>query len=192
VFLTDMLMTRYDRRPSIVFKDALTIDPCVDLLGHRLPHAVLDTSDAEECEERIRDASAKLGPRGALMLFPEGGNFTPERRRRSIRKLRHRGMRAEASAAEQMRNVMPPHPAGALAALRGSPDADVIFSAHTGLGRAAFPRDLWREPPIGRTLTTRMWRVPPTDRPDDPDEQVEWLYGWWKRIDDWVDSQGED
>jgi hypothetical protein len=192
VFLTDVLMTRYDRLPSVVFKDALTLDPSVDLLGHRLPHAVLDTSDAAECEERIRDASAILGPRGALMLFPEGGNFTPERRRRSIRKLWRKGMSAEASAAEKMSNVMPPHPAGALAALRGSPDADVIFGAHTGLGLAAFPRDLWRDPPIGRTLTTRMWRVSAAERPDGPDEQVEWLYDWWKRIDEWVGSEGEE
>jgi hypothetical protein len=101
-------------------------------------------------------------------------------------------MSAEASAAEKMSNVMPPHPAGALAALRGSPDADVIFGAHTGLGLAAFPRDLWRDPPIGRTLTTRMWRVSAAERPDGPDEQVEWLYDWWKRIDEWVGSEGEE
>ncbi|HWE09743.1 MAG TPA: 1-acyl-sn-glycerol-3-phosphate acyltransferase [Solirubrobacteraceae bacterium] len=192
VFLTDVLMTRYDRLPSIVFKDALTLDPCVDLLGHRLPHAVLDTSDAAECEERIRDAAARLGPRGALMLFPEGGNFTPERRRRSIRKLWRKGLSAEASAAEKMSNVMPPHPAGALAALKGNPDSDVIFGAHTGLGLAAFPRDLWRHPPIGRTLTTRMWRVPAAERPDDPDRQGEWLYDWWKRIDAWVGAEAEE
>jgi 1-acyl-sn-glycerol-3-phosphate acyltransferase len=192
VFLTDVLMTRYERLPSVVFKDALTLDPCIDLLGHRLPHAVLDTSDPEECEERITAAAEKLGPRGMLLLFPEGGNFTPERRRQSIRKLWRKGMDEEASAGEQMSNVMPPHPSGALAALKGNPDADVIFSAHTGLGLAAFPRDLWREPPIGRTLKTHMWRAPAAERPADPDEQVEWLYGWWKRIDEWVGSEGEE
>ena len=192
VFLTDMLMIRFDRLPSIVFKDALTLDPCIDLLGHRLPHAVLDTSDADECEQRIRDAAAKLGPRGVLMLFPEGGNFTPERRRRAIAKLRRRGRHEEASAGEQMSHTMPPHPAGALAALHGNPDSDVIFGAHTGLGLAAFPRQLWREPPIGRTLTARMWHVPATDRPDDPEQQARWLYDWWGRIDEWVRAQGEE
>ena len=192
VFLTDVLMTRYGRLPSIVFKDALTLDPCVDLLGHRLPHAVLDRSDAEECEQRIADASAQLGPRGVLMLFPDGGNFTPARRRRSIAKLWRKGMRDEASAGEQMTNVLPPHPSGALAALRGNSDSDVIFGAHTGLGLAAFPRELWREPPIGRTLTTRMWLARADERPIGEDAQVEWLYDWWKRIDEWVRSQGEE
>ena len=192
VFVIDILITNFSRLPSVVFKDALALDPCVDLLGHRLPNAVLDKSDADECERRIADAAAQLGPRGALLLFPEGGNFTPERRRRSITKLWRKGMRDEAAAGEQMTNVLPPHPAGALAALRGHPDSDVIFAAHTGLGRAAFPGQLWRDPPIGRTLTAHMWRARPDERPDDPEAQVDWLYDWWKRIDGWVEAQGRE
>jgi 1-acyl-sn-glycerol-3-phosphate acyltransferase len=192
VFITDILMSRFDRLPSVVFKDALALDPVVDLLGHRLPHAVLDKSDAKECEQRIREVAARLGPRGAMLLFPEGGNFTPERRRRSLAKLWRKGMRDEARAGEQMSHVLPPHPAGALAALAGNPDSDVVFAAHTGLGLAAFPGQLWRHPPIGRTLTAHMWRVSPDERPDDPDAQADWLYDWWQRIDDWVQSQGEE
>lgn len=192
VFLVDILTTRFHRFPSIVFKDTLTLDPCVDLLGYRLPHAVLDTSDADECERRIRDAAARLGPRGALVLFPEGGNFTPERRTRSIAKLWRKGLRRQAKAGQQMSHVLPPHPAGAGAALRGHPDSDVIFAAHTGLGLAAFPRQLWRDPPIGRTLTAHMWRARPDERPGDSDAQADWLYDWWKRLDGWVEAQGSE
>lgn len=191
LLLTDLLMTRHHRLPSVVFKDALTLDPSVDLLGYRLPHAVLDTDDAEACRDRISQVSAELGPRGVLVLFPEGGNFTPRRRRRSIAKLRRKGMRAEARAGEQMHHVMPPHPSGALAALSGNPDADVVFGAHTGLGLAAFPGQLWRHPPVGRTLVSRMWLAPPEQRPADPDAQVRWLYDWFARIDDWLRAEGE-
>ena len=192
VLLTDLLLTRYRRLPSVVFKDALELDPCIDLLGHRLPHAVLDSSDADECERRIREAAGRLGPRGALLLFPEGGNFTPERRRRSIATLWRKGRREQAEAGERMTRVLPPHPAGALAALRGNPDSDVIFAAHTGLGVAAFPGELWRDPPVGRTLISHMWRVRPGERPSDPGAQTDWLYGWWERIDAWVAAQGEE
>jgi 1-acyl-sn-glycerol-3-phosphate acyltransferase len=187
--LVDLLITRYGRYPSVAFKDTLTIDPCVDLIAHRLPHAILDTSDPAECEARIQEVTAKLGPRGVLVLFPEGGNFSPDRRRQALGKLRRRGLRREAAMAGEMSNVMPPHPAGVLAALRGNPDADVIFGAHTGLGLAVFPRELWRYTPIGATLTERMWFEPATDRPRDPDEQIAWLYAWWKRLDDWIDQQ---
>jgi hypothetical protein len=65
----------------------------------------------------------------------------------------------------------------------------VVFAAHTGLGLAAYPAQFWRDMPIGRTLHTRMWLVPAADVPTGEDEQVAWLYDWWKRIDDWIATQ---
>jgi 1-acyl-sn-glycerol-3-phosphate acyltransferase len=192
VILVDLLLTRFDRLPSVVFKASLAIDPCVDLIGHRLPHAVLDTADPDECEARIATVAAELGPRGVLLLFPEGGNFTAERRRQAIGKLWRKGLRREAAKAQEMSHVLPPRPTGALAALRANPSADVIFGAHTGLGLAAFPRELWRKTPIGKTLTARMWLAPAADRPSDPEAQVDWIYDWWKRLDEWIEHQGQE
>lgn len=142
IVLIDLLLTRFDRLPSVVFKETVAIDPSVDLIGHRLPHAILDTSDPEACEARIEAVAAGLEDRGVLLLFPEGGNFTAQRRRRAIGNLWKKDRRREAGRAEAMTHVLPPRPTGALAALRGKPDADVIFAAHTGLGLAAFPREL--------------------------------------------------
>jgi 1-acyl-sn-glycerol-3-phosphate acyltransferase len=192
LLLVDLLLSRYQRLPSVVFKDTLAIDPCVDLIGHRLPHAILDTSDREESEERIAQVAARLDQRGILVLFPEGGNFTVERRRQALRKLWRKGRRRDAERAHHMSHVMPPQPSGALAALRGNAGADVIFSAHTGLGLAAFPQEIWRHTPIGGTLTTRMWLAAAAERPNNPDEQIEWLYRWWRRLDQWVREQGEE
>ena len=192
VLLVDLLLTRFERLPSVVFKESLALDPCVDLIGHRLPHAVLDTSDREECDARIETVASDLGPRGVLLLFPEGANFSGRRRRLAIGKLRHTGRRREAAAAERMSHVLPPRPTGALAAMRGNPTADVVFAAHTGLGLAAFPRDLWRHPPLRRTLKTRMWLAPAADRPRDPEAQVKWIYDWWERLDAWIDGQGDE
>ena len=192
VLLVDLLLTRFKRLPSVVFKESLALDPSVDLIAHRLPHAVLDTSDREECEARIETVASQLSRRGVLVLFPEGGNFTAERRRLAIDKLWQIGRRREAGAAERMAHVMPPRPSGALAALRGNPRADVIFAAHTGLGLSAFPRELWRHTPIGRTLKTRMWLAPAADRPPEPEAQVRWIYDWWKQIDAWIAEQGDE
>jgi 1-acyl-sn-glycerol-3-phosphate acyltransferase len=190
ILLIDRLLTRFDRLPSVVFKQSVAWDPCVDVIGHRLPHAVLDTSEKEECEARIEEVAAGLGRRGVLVLFPEGGNFTPERRRRAIRKLWRTGRQTEAAKAERMSHVLPPRPTGALAALRGNPKADVIFGAHSGLGLAAFPSEIWREPPLGKTFHTRMWFSPAAERPLDPDAQVAWIYDWWKRLDKWIEDKG--
>jgi 1-acyl-sn-glycerol-3-phosphate acyltransferase len=192
VLLIDELLSRHRRRPSVVFKEALALDPSIDLIAHRLPHAVLDTDDRERCEAQIEQVAAELTPRGALVLFPEGGNFTPERRRSALATLRRKGRHRTAAKAEQMPHVLPPRPSGALAALRGNPGADVIFAAHTGLGLATYPGELWRDMPIGRTLRTCGWLVRAGEVPRDPNDQVTWLFDWWARIDQWIAAQGSE
>lgn len=186
IFIVDELLSRFERRPSVVFKESLAIDPSVDLLAHRLPQAMIDTSDREACEARIAELTAELGPRGTLLLFPEGGNYTTERRQSALRRLRRKGKRRSAERAEHMPHVLPPQPGGALAALRARDGTDVVFAAHTGLGLAAYPGQFWRDMPIGRTLYTRMWLVPAADVPAGDEERVSWLYDWWERIDDWI------
>jgi hypothetical protein len=42
---------------------------------------------------------------------------------------------------------------------------------------------------VGRTLRVRMWLEPSAQVPTAGDEQVAWLYDWWKRIDEWIDDQ---
>jgi 1-acyl-sn-glycerol-3-phosphate acyltransferase len=189
IFLLDELLSRFRRRPSVVFKDSLALDPCIDLLAHRLPQAMLNRSDRDEAAEIIGRVTTDLGPGGLLLLFPEGGNFTPERRRSALRRLRRRGKRRSAEQAQRMPHVLPPQPSGTLAALNAGRQADIVFAAHTGLGLAAYPKQVWRDMPIGRTLRTRMWFVPASEVPEGDDERIAWLYDWWKRIDDWIDAQ---
>ncbi|MFZ0379972.1 MAG: 1-acyl-sn-glycerol-3-phosphate acyltransferase [Solirubrobacteraceae bacterium] len=189
IFIVDQLMSRFRRRPSVVFKQSIAIDPCVDILSHRLPQAIIDPADREGAKARIEQVLAQLGARGALLLFPEGGNFTDERRRSALDRLRRKGRRRSAARAEGMPHVLPPQPAGALAALDARNGSDVVFVAHTGLGLAAYPGQFWRDMPVGRTLRVRMWLEPSAQVPTTGDEQVAWLYDWWKRIDEWIDAQ---
>jgi 1-acyl-sn-glycerol-3-phosphate acyltransferase len=190
ILLIDRLLSHFARRPSVVFKDTIALDPSIDLIAHRLPHAVLDVDDPPECETRIARTAAALGSRGALLMFPEGGNFTPERRRRALRSLRRRGHKAAARAGERMQHVLPPRPSGTVTALRANRTADVVFAAHTGLGLAAYPLDIWRNLPLGGTLRTRMWFVPRGEIPADEQEIALWLNEWWARVDDWIGAHG--
>ncbi len=192
ILLIDRLLSHFARRPSVVFKEAITLDPSIDLIAHRLPHAVLDVDDPPECEARIARTASALGPHGALLLFPEGGNFTPARRRAVLGSLRRRGHRDAARVGERMHHVLPPRPAGTLTALRASAESDVVFAAHTGLGLAAYPLAIWRDLPVGRTLRTRMWHVPRAEVPTDEAELTAWLNDWWTRIDQWIDGQGQE
>ena len=149
--IVDRLLSRFGRRASVILKGTWVLEPSIDLLAHRLPQALLDTSDREDSARQIETVAAQLGSRGALLLFPEGANFTPERRRTAISNLRRRSP-SSGGRARELANVLPPRPTGALAAIRGNPQADVVFAGHTGLGLAAYPGQLWRDLPIGRTL----------------------------------------
>jgi 1-acyl-sn-glycerol-3-phosphate acyltransferase len=192
ILLIDRLLRDFARRPSVVFKETIVLDPSIDLIAHRLPHAILDVDDPAECETRIARTAAALGPRGALLVFPEGGNFSPDRRRRVLRSLRRRGHRAAARAGERMEHVLPPRPSGTVTALRANRTADVVFAAHTGLGLAAYPLEIWRDLPVGRTLRTRMWLADRAEIPVEDEEVAEWLNAWWGRLDAWIDARGEE
>ena len=204
------LLNVCDRRPRVVMKASLQLDPSVDILANRLPNALLrraakagneagakSGSKADKKEgsrqraEQIRRLAAGMSRRSALVIFPEGGNWTPLRWRRAIDRLRRRGRPDLAKRAAAMPNVLPPHAAGALAAIAACPRADVIFVAHTGLDRLVSVRDVWRSLLTDMEIRARWWRVPAASVPRavSRDTQITWLYDWWERIDAWITAE---
>jgi 1-acyl-sn-glycerol-3-phosphate acyltransferase len=189
--LVQTLMNRdHLRRPRIVLKDVLQLDPMIDVFLNRLPNSFLSTDPARGVDpgEAIGRLASDLGEEDALLIFPEGANATPRRRFRAIERLRERGLVHAVRRAEAMRHVLPPRPAGVTAALRAAPHADVVFVAHTGLEHLSTVRDVWRYLPMDKTLHLRWWFVPAADVPRDPEEQTDWLYHWWETIDTWIDT----
>jgi hypothetical protein len=123
-----------------------------------------------------------------VVIFPEGGNWTPGRWRRGIRRLERKGRRDLASRALQMPNLLPPKSGGVAAAIGACPEADVVFVAPAGLDNLVSARDIWRCIPLRRPVRARWWRVPADQGPRavSHEDQVKWLYDWWQRIDEWV------
>ncbi|MGY1803815.1 lysophospholipid acyltransferase family protein [Blastococcus sp. SYSU D00922] len=191
LLLVHTLMNRdHLRRPRIVLKDVLQLDPLIDVYLNRLPNHFVssDRGRGPSSEEAIADLARDLGEEDALLIFPEGANFTPTRRFRAIQRLRERGFASAVRRAEEMRQVLPPRPGGVTAALAAAPHADVVFVAHTGLEHLSTVRDIWRGLPMDKTLHLRWWFVPAADVPRDESDQTDWLYRWWQTIDDWITS----
>lgn len=189
VLLLQTLMNRdHLRRPRIVLKHTLALDPMIDVYLHRLPAGFVNSTPAagEDMEAIVGGLAEGLGVEDALLIFPEGGNFTAQRRIRAIRWLRTRGHRRYADAAERMRHVLPPRPGGVLAALDAAPDADVVFVAHTGLEHLQSLGALWRSVPVRKTLELRWWFVPAAEVPPGREARIGWLYGQWAEIDTWI------
>jgi hypothetical protein len=188
--LIHALMHWYHREPRVVLKETLAWDPAVDVVMNRIPSRFVTSGKgrraSDSFESQIAELAADLDENDAFVIFPEGGNFTPERRQRGIDRLRRLGLERMARRAEKMTHVLAPRPGGLLAALDAAPEADVVLVAHTGLDHLLTVGDLWRELPMDKVLVMRWWQVPRDEIPESREAQIEWLFGWWERIDAWV------
>ena len=188
--LVHYLIGRYGRRPRVVMKATLQLDPGLDVVTNRLPNVFVQHRRAGQrlFVDQIRRLARGLGAGDALVLFPEGGNWTPARWQRRIRRLEQAGRTDLAARARGMPNVLGPRAGGALAAIAACPTADVIFVAHAGLDRLVSVGDVWRSLPMDQVVRATWWRVPAGEVPglDDREAQLTWLYDWWQRIDAWI------
>lgn len=187
-FLIVQELLRRGRRPRVVLRAALQLDPCLDILGNRLPFCWVTSraTDSKAICERIARIAEEMDPRGALLLFPEGGNVTPARRRGGIRRLLGNGAQRLARRAADLNHLTAPRPRGALAAIASARDADVILVAHSGLAGMGAP--LWRRVPVDRVLRIHLFRVGADEVPATDEARIDWLFDWWSRLDVWVEE----
>jgi 1-acyl-sn-glycerol-3-phosphate acyltransferase len=194
--LVHQLLTVYGRRPRVVMKASLQYDPSLDVMANRLPNVFISRRHTGEriFTDQIDRLARSLDQAGALVIFPEGGNWTPGRWQRGIRRLEQLGRRDLAARARSMPNLLPPRAGGALAAITACPGADVIFVAHAGLDRLVTVADVWRSLPMDQVVHAKWWRVPVGEVPREADyeSQVQWLYDWWQRIDAWITANRPD
>jgi 1-acyl-sn-glycerol-3-phosphate acyltransferase len=187
------LMSEFGRRPRVVLKNTMQLDPTCDLYLNRLPAKFVDPNpgEGENMTEGIAALARDMGEDDALLIFPEGGNFTPKRRTRAIRRLRKSGHTEAAEMAETLKHLLPPRPAGVHAALDAAPETDVVLVAHTGLDTMITVADVWSEIPEAKLLHAR-WEVNLAGEvPKSRDAQVAWLNEHWLDIDAWIEATNE-
>ncbi|MHB1535998.1 MAG: 1-acyl-sn-glycerol-3-phosphate acyltransferase [Acidimicrobiales bacterium] len=184
-----LLLDRYERRVRIVLKEVLQWDPFLDVVLNRLGACFL-TSDAASREARtalLSDLAGGLRQRDALLLFPEGGNWTPIRWSQALGRLRRDHKHRAAGVAALMPHVLPPRPAGVGACLDGHPGLAVAVVAHTGLDTLTTVREVWRALPFSQAMTVRSWLASPAPAGDDA--RLHWLTTEWAVVDQWIDSR---
>jgi 1-acyl-sn-glycerol-3-phosphate acyltransferase len=186
--LVHLLLTRYNRSVRIVLKDILQLDPALDLLLNRLNCCFLPTPSGEggDMTARLAQMASGMGPEDALLLFPEGANWTPDRRQRAIHHLRRHHKTHAAHAATLMTNVLPPRPDGVFTCLDANPGLGVVVVAHAGLDRMVRARQVWDQLPLSTPMTVRAW--PTAEVPKDREDRLAWLTLEWAVVDEWVDA----
>ncbi len=183
--LVHVLIERFGRLPRIVLKRRLRLDPALDVLLTRIGCAFLGGGDSTRA---VADLAADLKARDALLIYPEGSDWTPTRHRLAVRRLRLRGLRARADAAAARPNVLPPRPGGTFAALTAAPTAQVAVFMHTGHDELLEAGALWRALPLRRELHMVWWSEARPELDDEGSCGV-WLDGLWHEIDAWISEQ---
>jgi len=186
--LVQLLLSRYQRRPAIVLKETLRWDPGLDLLLGRLPSCFIRRGEGK-APERLAALARTMNRDDAILLFPEGGNWTPGRHSRAIARLLHAGRRQAAADAAENRNVLPPQPTGMLACMSGRADLTVAVVAHTGLEDLVTPALVWSALPVTSPMIVRWWFQPARSLPATDDGRREWLRLQWALVDSWIDAR---
>lgn len=174
-----------------ILKKELLWDPCLDIVGRRLPNHFVDRSgrNTERELNAVKALARNLTGSEGVLLYPEGTRFSPGKLERALLKLRESGKAALADRAEGWERVLPPRPGGFLALLEEAPGVDVVVLAHTGFEGSAKWKDFWSGALIGKTLKLRVSRFPATEIP--AGDRVGWLYERWGEMNDWVTEHAE-
>ncbi|HMO55015.1 MAG TPA: 1-acyl-sn-glycerol-3-phosphate acyltransferase, partial [Tepidiformaceae bacterium] len=177
-----------------VINRSLLRDPCLDIVGNRLPNCFVANSSGDSDKEirRVEALGRELGPDDGVLIFPEGGLFSPTKRARVIERLEAGGIEQELlEHARSLQNLLPPRLGGSLALLDSASGVDAVFIAHTGLESATRYQSILGGQLIGSTVRIRMWRVPATKIPSTGGERIAWLYEQWHALDAWVTHNRE-
>ena len=198
--LADSLVSAYvvttlaQMNPRYVLKRELLADPCLDVVGQRLPNHFLDRQATDSTTEllALEELVTGIDESTVGIIFPEGTRANKKKRDRALEKIAV--VDAErAQRLQGMKHLLPPRPAGAAAMLRGCPSADVVFAWHVGFeGLDTFGgilRGISSPMPPIRFHLRRVERlaVPLTSQVD-TNEMTKWLDSEWMRMDHEVDE----
>jgi 1-acyl-sn-glycerol-3-phosphate acyltransferase len=175
--------------PRYVLKRELLSDPCLDVVGNRLPNYFLDRQASDSATElaALRTLSAGLQKDQVAVIFPEGTRASASKRERALQKIGERDPdRARRLAG--MQHLLPPRPAGSQALVDGCPAADIIIAWHVGFdGLDTFGGILRRLAHRPLPVQFHARRVPRAEVPGGEDF-TRWLDDAWLQSDRAVDA----
>jgi 1-acyl-sn-glycerol-3-phosphate acyltransferase len=188
--LSAWFVTRVGLRPRYVLKRELLADPCLDIVGNRLPNHFLDREAADRaCEINALAALASgvTGAQDAIVIFPEGTRANPAKRARALARLAERDPK-RAARLGGLRHLNPPRPGGTLTVLDAAPRADVVLMWHAGLEGLDSFSGILRAIPGDAPVIVDCLRIPRAEVPGRDVDMTDWLDAQWLALDDRVDA----
>ncbi|CAB4883505.1 unannotated protein [freshwater metagenome] len=174
-------------QPHYVLKRELLIDPCLDVVGQRVPNYFLDRGANDSAPElaAVERLAGGLGADDVGIIFPEGTRANPRKREAAMAKIVERDP-ARAARLSGLQHLLPPRPSGAAAMMRGAPAADLVLAWHVGFeGLDTFGGVLKALSRPFKPIRFVARRVPRAEIPSG-DAFPEWLDKQWVQMDNEV------
>jgi 1-acyl-sn-glycerol-3-phosphate acyltransferase len=171
-------------RLRYVLKRELLFDPCLDVVGQRIPNRFVRRGDrtAEEVE-RVVGLYDGLDVHDAVIIFPEGTRFSERKRRELLAQLSAKGPSPALELAEALKHTLSPLRRGALALLERNPGCDLLVVAHKGLEQATSFAAFTNGSLVGAHLRVQLFHVPFEELPTDAEHQKQLLADLWRKVD---------
>ena len=169
-----------DRHLRYVLKRELLFDPCLDIVGNRLPNYFVDRFSDDPARELDGVASLLKGlsKSEGVVIYPEGSRFSAAKREKVLEKLSG----DDRIRAQRWTRLLPPRYGGILALLQANPQLDLLFCAHVGLEGSADFYSLINGSWVNSTIKVHFWRVPFAEIPKDLDDQRHFVVESWDRM----------
>lgn len=177
------LLGQVGMRPHYVLREDLLLDPCLDIVGNRLPNHFIDREPESSNGElaALGAMASRIGARDAAVIFPEGMVVTAARRNRAIERVAlqdpQRGARVR-----RLRSLAPVRGGGTMALLAGAPDADLVIVTHSGLESLQGIGDAPAALPLTEPVRVRIRRVARAAVPR-PEHFLRWFDDQWEQAD---------
>jgi 1-acyl-sn-glycerol-3-phosphate acyltransferase len=169
-------------RLRYVLKNELLADPCIDIVGNRMPNLFVDRSgqDGDRARRGVAQLVAQLGDDEGVLMYPEGTRYSAARR--TGMQLRYADVPELSAQLQRWECVLPPRLGGTLALLANNPGRDLVFCAHAGFEGSSRFRDLVNGAWLGTRTRIHFWRIPFAGIPSESDAAREFLFAQWDRM----------
>lgn len=175
-------------RLRYVLKSELLFDPCLDIVGNRLPNLFVDRGgqDSERARRGVASLLDHLGIDEGVLIYPEGTRFSPAKR--FALQARYRESPELSEQLRRWETLLPPRLGGTMAMLEHNPGRDLLFCGHSGFEGSSHFSNLINGSWMGARIRIHFWRVPFADIPRDREAAIQLLFRQWDRMQDTVQA----
>lgn len=133
VFVPVWLCNEVGLNPRIMMAEELQMDPCLDVVGNRLPHAFVarGRGASDLISEQVAQMTSGADERDACVIFPEGRVMAENVRLSAMEEAVTRAP-ARRSHVSPLKVLGPARARGTELLLRALPDADLALVMHSG------------------------------------------------------------